>query len=167
VGLMLTQEGPKVLEFNVRMGDPETQPVLLRLKSDWVEICEAVLAGQLDQKTLEWDDGCAVCVVLVSGGYPGAYVSGKKITGLDTVAALPGVKVFHAGTRADDGSLLTAGGRVLGVTAKGDFLAEAIGRAYQATARIAFEQMHFRRDIGVKGLKMASSMVLPGDSTHR
>jgi phosphoribosylamine---glycine ligase len=154
VGLMLTREGPKVLEFNVRMGDPETQPVLFRLKSDWVEICDALLAQRLDQLTLEWEKGCTVCIVLASGGYPGAYVSGRIMTGLEAAAALPGVKVFHAGTRLENGHHVTTGGRVLGVTACGHSLAEAIERAYQATGRISFEQMQFRRDIGAKGLKL-------------
>jgi phosphoribosylamine---glycine ligase len=154
VGLMLTQDGPKVLEFNVRMGDPETQPVLFRLKSDWVEVCEAILAGRLDQVSLEWEKGCTVCVVLSSGGYPGKYSVGKKISGLEAAGQVAGVKVFHAGTTLQGGEILTAGGRVLGVTARGTHLAEAIQQAYQAVELISFDQAHFRWDIGSKGLNL-------------
>jgi phosphoribosylamine---glycine ligase len=154
VGLMLTQDGPKVLEFNVRMGDPETQPVLFRLKSDWVEVCEAILAGRLDQVSLDWEAGCTVCVVLSSGGYPGKYPVGKKISGLEAADRVAGVKVFHAGTRVQGDEILTSGGRVLGVTARGAHLAEAIQQAYQAVELISFDQSHFRRDIGAKGLAL-------------
>lgn len=155
VGLMLTREGPKVLEFNVRMGDPETQPVLFRLKSDLVEVFEAISAGSLDRLHLEWDAGCSVCVVLASGGYPGKYATGLPISGIEDAEKIAGVKVFHAGTALRDGKLTTSGGRVLGVTAVGPLLQSAMARAYQAVGNIHFEKMHYRHDIGAKGLRSA------------
>lgn len=157
-GLMLTEDGPKVLEFNVRMGDPETQPVLFRLQSDLVEVLEAILDQRLDQVDLRWDTDCSVCVVLASGGYPGDFARGKVISGLAEVEALPNVKVFHAGTELKDGRCIASGGRVLGVTAKASSLQSAMDLAYEAVAKIHFDKMHYRRDIGRKGLKKQAGM---------
>lgn len=149
-GLMVTDEGPKVLEFNARFGDPETQPVLMLLETDLVEIMEAALAGRLSEIDIRWRPGAAVCVVLASGGYPGPYRKGYVISGLDDVP--PDVVVFHAGTSLEDGRVVTAGGRVLGVTAVAEDIPAAIARAYDAVERIHFEGMHYRRDIGQKAL---------------
>ena len=157
-GLMLTEEGPKVLEFNVRMGDPETQPVLFRLQSDIVDVFEAIIERRLDQAALQWDHQCSVCVVLTSSGYPGSFSRGKVISGLADAEALPNVKVFHAGTELKQDRYITAGGRVLGVTAKAGSLQSAIDLAYGAVAKIHFDQMHYRRDIGRKGLKKQAAM---------
>jgi phosphoribosylamine--glycine ligase len=154
-GLMLTAQGPRVLEFNCRFGDPETQPMLMRLKSDLLDLLEAVVDNRLDEideATVEWDPRPAVCVVMACGGYPGPYTKGKYITGLDDAARLADVKVFHAGTKIDGPVTLTDGGRVLGVTALGDTLAAAKARAYEAVAKIKFQGMHFRRDIADKAL---------------
>jgi phosphoribosylamine--glycine ligase len=153
VGLMMTPEGPRVLEYNVRFGDPETQPLMMRLASDLAPLLEATANGALDRVRPEWPEGATVCVVAASRGYPGEYERDKPITGLAEAEALPGVKVFHAGTRLRDGQYVTAGGRVLGITARGGNLREAILRAYDGAARIHFEGMHYRRDIGSKGLK--------------
>jgi len=150
-GLMITPSGPKVLEFNARFGDPEAQPLLALIKSDLVDVMEAVVEGRLDEITLSWEPGAAVCVVLAASGYPGAYPKGDVIEGLDE--AEQEALVFHAGTRRRNGQLVTAGGRVLGVTSRGAHLAEAIDRAYRAVSKIHFEGMHFRRDIGRKGLR--------------
>ena len=147
-GLMLTASGPRVLEFNCRFGDPETQPLMMRLKSDLVEVMLAVAEGRLDQVTLKWDPRPAMCVVATSRGYPGKYSSGVPISGIEKADSIPDVKVFQAGTRADGKSILTDGGRVLGVTALGTTIAEAKRRAYQAMGHIQFEGMHYRRDIG-------------------
>ncbi|MGD8500629.1 MAG: phosphoribosylamine--glycine ligase, partial [Phycisphaerales bacterium] len=138
-GLMITAGGPRVLEFNVRFGDPETQPVLMRLKSDLLEVLLAVCNGTLDQITLEWDRRPAVCVVMASGGYPGDYQKGKKIGGLKETQQLEDLIVFHAGTKEQDGDIVTNGGRVLGVTALGETIADAKTRAYQAVDRIQFD----------------------------
>jgi len=146
-GIMVTRSGPKVLEFNVRFGDPETQPILMRLKSDLLEVLEAVTKGELDKVTLEWDTRPAVCVVMASGGYPGSYEKGKEITGLVEASKLTDVTVFHAGTAEKDGHLFTNGGRVLGVTALGDTVAEAQARAYDAVRTIHFDDAHYRTDI--------------------
>jgi phosphoribosylamine--glycine ligase len=154
-GLMMTAAGPQVLEFNVRLGDPETQPLLYRMDSDLVPLLDAAARGRLDQLTVEWLPGPTVCVVMASGGYPGAFQPGKEIFGVDE-AEETGAKVFHAGTRFAEGRLVTAGGRVLGVTAGGEDLPTAIDNAYRAVARIQFEGMHYRRDIGVKGLQRAA-----------
>jgi phosphoribosylamine--glycine ligase len=147
-GLMLTKDGPKVIEYNARFGDPETQVVLPRLKSDLLQIFEAVIDENLDSIDIKWDDGAAACIVAASGGYPGKYETGKPITGLDQVKGTDDVFVYHAGTKAGDGQILTAGGRVLGVTALGDNLDEALDKAYKATEKIHFDGMHYRRDIG-------------------
>ena len=154
-GLMLTNQGTRVLEFNCRFGDPETQALMMRLKTDLLDLLEAVADERLqDVERIEWDPRPSVCVVLCSGGYPGKFDSGKIITGLEEAAKLPDVKVFHAGTRPDaQNRALTDGGRVLGVTALGDTLAAAKARAYEAVKLINFPGMHFRTDIADKALK--------------
>ncbi len=152
-GLMITGGGPRVLEFNVRFGDPETQPILMRLKSDLLEVCLAVCDGKLDQVTLEWDRRPAVCVVMASGGYPGAYEKGKRITGVEEAEQLKDVVVFHAGTRRQDGDLVTNGGRVLGVTALGEQIADAKARAYKAVDKIKFDGAYCRGDIADKAIR--------------
>lgn len=149
-GLMLTVGGPKVLEFNCRFGDPEAQPILMRLQSDILEAMEAVIDDRLDQITLIWDPRAAVCVVMASGGYPGAYDQGKPIQGLEDAKAMDDVVVFHAGTRAVNGQVVTAGGRVLGVTALGKDFEEARARCYAAVDKIHFEGAYCRRDIGMR-----------------
>ncbi|MDH7479196.1 MAG: phosphoribosylamine--glycine ligase [Syntrophomonadaceae bacterium] len=150
-GLMITAEGPKVLEFNARFGDPETQVVLPLLKTDLVEIIEAVLERRLHQQPVEWLPGAAVCVVLASQGYPGAYAKGFPISGLENL--LPNTMVFHAGTDRCGDQIVTAGGRVLGVTARGADIRSAIDLAYQAVERISFHGCHYRRDIGYRALQ--------------
>ena len=152
-GLMLTQDGPKVLEFNCRFGDPETQALLPLLGEDLLPLLAAVARGQGLPKTVRWRPDAAICVVMASGGYPGDYESGKPITGIEAAEALGDVTVFHAGTAMKDGSLVTAGGRVLGVTALGRDIPAAIGRAYEAVGKIRFEGVHYRRDIGGKALR--------------
>jgi phosphoribosylamine--glycine ligase len=151
-GLMMTAAGPKVLEFNVRLGDPETQPLMYRMSSDFVPALMAAASGELAGVKLEWRSGPSVCVVLASGGYPGAYETGKAIRGLDAAEAT-GATVFHAGTRMGAAGLETAGGRVLGVTAAGQDLAGAIHGAYEAVRQVDFQGMHYRTDIGRKGLE--------------
>jgi phosphoribosylamine--glycine ligase len=155
-GLMMTQAGPKVLEFNVRLGDPETQPLMHRMASDFVPALMAAASGELAGVKLEWRSGPSVCVVLASGGYPGAYETGKAIRGIDAAEAA-GATVFHAGTRMGAAGLETAGGRVLGVTAAGQDLARAIDSAYQAARHIRFDGMHYRQDIGRRGLGRSHS----------
>ncbi|MEG1858811.1 MAG: phosphoribosylamine--glycine ligase [Christensenellaceae bacterium] len=147
-GLMLTQDGPKLLEYNARLGDPETQSVFLLLKTDLLKVIDAVIDGTLDKITLEWEDKSAVCVVLASGGYPQKYENGKKIVGLDQVDK--DVVVFHAGTKIDNGTLVTNGGRVLGVTATGKDIAQAREKAYANVKKIHFDGAQFRTDIGIK-----------------
>jgi phosphoribosylamine--glycine ligase len=156
-GLMITAGGPRVLEFNVRFGDPETQPILMRLKSDLLAVCLAVCDGTLDEVTLEWDQRPAVCVVMASGGYPGDYEKDKKITGLDEAEKLEDVVVFHAGTAERNGDIVTAGGRVLGVTALGQTIADAKTRAYNAVDKIKFDGAYYRRDIADKAIKKVKS----------
>lgn len=146
-GLMLTPKGPKVIEYNARFGDPETQAVLSRLDSDLYDILNAVIDGKLDQMEIRWKDDAACCVVMASGGYPKAYEKGKVITGLDTVTD---AFVFHAGTKKQGDTIVTSGGRVLGVTATAPTLDEAIQKAYADVHKIQFENVHFRTDIGVK-----------------
>ncbi len=153
-GIMLTKGGPRVLEFNVRFGDPETQPILMRLKSDLLDVMLATCDGRLDKITLEWDERPAVCVVMSSGGYPGDYENGKVITGLEKAAQLDDVVVFHAGTAEKDGQIVTAGGRVLGVTALGQTIADAKKRAYEAVDLISFEGAYCRRDIADKAISL-------------
>jgi len=152
-GLMMTAGGPRVLEYNVRFGDPETQPILMRLKSDLLQVCLAVCDGRLDKVTLEWDPRPAVCVVMASGGYPGGYEKGKKITGLDETGRIKDVVVFHAGTALKDGDIVTNGGRVLGVTALADTIGRAKEKAYNAVDKIKFEGAYCRRDIADKAIK--------------
>ncbi|MEP7270656.1 MAG: phosphoribosylamine--glycine ligase [Acidobacteriota bacterium] len=148
-GLMLTSDGPMALEYNVRFGDPETQAILRRLNCDLAELCVAVGRGELARYTPRWNDRAAACVVVASAGYPGKYGIGATISGIEEAEDVDSVVVFHAGTRMDGGRTLTAGGRVLGVTAVAPSLAEATSRAYQGVARISFEGMHFRSDIGI------------------
>jgi phosphoribosylamine--glycine ligase len=150
-GLMMAADGPKVLEFNVRLGDPETQPLMHRMKSDFVPALLAASEGRLGDQTLEWKAGPSVCVVLASAGYPGSYETGREITGVEQAEA-HGAVVFQAGTRMLHGRLETAGGRVLGVTAGGADLPSAITTAYGAVAQVSFEGMHYRRDIAAKGV---------------
>ena len=151
-GLMLTPDGPKVIEYNSRFGDPETQVVLPRLKTDFVDVLEAVMENRLADQPVEWLDGAAACVVMASGGYPLSYPKGLEITGLDANGQVDGATVYHAGTTKQDGKFYTAGGRVLGVTALGSTLDEALSRAYDAVSRIHFDGAHYRRDIGRTGL---------------
>mgnify|MGYP000274201563 CR=1 FL=1 len=152
-GLMISRGEPKVLEFNVRLGDPEAQPLLVRLKSDLVPLLLAALEGGLAKINPVWEDGAAVCVVMASGGYPGPYQKGKIISGLNEAESMEGVVVFHAGTKWENGRFLTDGGRVLGVTARGQQVAEAIERAYKAVGKISWEGVHYRKDIGQKALR--------------
>lgn len=147
-GLMLTPNGPKVIEYNARFGDPETQVVLPRLKTDLVTIIESVIDGTLENVDIQWSKEAAACVVMASGGYPVKYEKGKVITGLDENGQLSGVTVYHAGTAEKDGQLVTSGGRVLGVTALASTLDEALQKAYDAVEKIHFDGAHYRRDIG-------------------
>jgi phosphoribosylamine--glycine ligase len=148
VGVMLTTAGPKVLEFNTRLGDPETQAIVARMDFDFAEVLEDVAAGRLDASKLKWKPGASACVVLASGGYPGKFESGKVIRGLDDAENVAGVKVLHAGTKRSGGEIVTGGGRVLGVTAAGESLEQALGKAYRAAEKIHFDGVHYRRDIG-------------------
>jgi phosphoribosylamine--glycine ligase len=152
-GLMMTARGPMVLEFNCRFGDPETQPILMRMESDLVEAIEASIDGRTSDGDFKWSSDSAVCVVLASGGYPGAYEAGKKIIGLEQAAKIDSVKVFHAGTSGRDGGFYTSGGRVLGVTARAADLPKAVNAAYQAVSTIGFDGVHFRKDIAARALK--------------
>ena len=156
-GFMLTGDGPQIIEFNVRFGDPETQVVLPRLKSDFLEVAWAVANKKPKDIHLEWSNKFAVSVVLASEGYPGSYEKGKVITGIEDAEALEDVIVFHAGTKEESGNLLTNGGRVLNVTALADTFEEARNRAYEAASLIHFEGKQFRCDIGLKALKGRSS----------
>jgi phosphoribosylamine--glycine ligase len=149
-GLMMTPDGPKVLEFNTRFGDPETEAILLRLETDLLEILEAAVEGRVASLPIKFKAGASACVIAASAGYPGKYASGKTISGLDRVQA--GVEVFHAGTAIRGGKIVTAGGRVLAVTAAGGDLREALRQAYAAMAEIEFEGMQYRRDIGWRAL---------------
>ncbi len=152
-GIMMTARGPLVLEFNCRFGDPETQPIILRMESDLLEAIEASIEGRVSEGDFRWSPNPAVCVVMASGGYPGAYEAGKLINGIGEADRLQGVKVFHAGTNRRDGEYFTTGGRVLGVTARGADLPEAVERAYDAVMKIRFDGMHYRKDIAARGLK--------------
>ncbi|MBI4591148.1 MAG: phosphoribosylamine--glycine ligase [Candidatus Rokubacteria bacterium] len=155
-GLMLTRPGPKVLEFNCRFGDPEHQVIMVRLQDDLLPLLYAVARGEKLPTAVRWRPEAAVCVVLASGGYPGPYQTGKAIAGVEEAERLPGVTVFHAGTALSDDQLVTAGGRVLGVTALGADIPVAIGKAYEAVGKICFEGIHFRKDIGKKALARLS-----------
>ena len=147
-GLMLTSEGAKLIEYNARLGDPETQAVLVRLDSDLVEVFNAVIDGHIASTTIDWSNDSSVCLVAASGGYPGEFERRKLITGLSAAGSVEGVVVFHAGTQRDEQSnYLTAGGRVLGVTARANTLADARARAYEAMSKIRFDGMHYRTDI--------------------
>ncbi len=152
-GLMITSGGPRVLEFNVRFGDPETQPILMRLQSDLLEVCLAVCDGRLEEVFLKWDPRPAVCVVMASGGYPGDYEKGKVIHGLEHASELQDVMVFHAATKQQNSEVVTNGGRVLGVTALGATIAAAQARAYGAVDRIQFEGAYYRHDIADKAIQ--------------
>ena len=151
-GLMMTKAGPKMLEFNVRLGDPETQPPMHRMASDFVPALMASAEGRLAGMKLEWRPGASVCVVMASGGYPGSFETGKPIHGIEDAEGT-GAAVFQAGTRMGARGLETAGGRVLGVTAAGADLASAVERAYAGVGKICFEGMHFRKDIGRRGMR--------------
>lgn len=148
-GLMITSQGARVLEFNCRFGDPETQAILPRLKSDLLPLLEATIAGKIDKCTIEWDKRAAITVVLASGGYPDNYETGKPISGLEDAARLEDIHIFHGGTKRVDGEIVTAGGRVLAVTALGSTIESARARAYEAVSRIHFEGCHYRRDIAL------------------
>ena len=151
---MLTSQGIYLLEYNARLGDPETQPVVFRLQSDFLDVCDAILQQDLERMDLRW-----ACVVLASGGYPGEYQRGLEISGIVQAESQPDLKVFHAGTEERNGQLLTAGGRVLGVTAKAETLKAALNRAYQAVNQIRFIQMHFGRLLGRKGLSERKTQI--------
>jgi len=152
-GLMMTARGPMVLEFNCRFGDPETQPILMRLESDLVEALEASIEGRVSDGDFKWSSDASVCVVMSSGGYPGTFDAGKKISGVGEAAKMDGVKVFHAGTTKRDGAYYTSGGRVLGVSARAPELEIAVRRAYDACAKISFDGAHYRKDIAARALK--------------
>jgi phosphoribosylamine--glycine ligase len=159
IGLMLTKAGPKVLEFNCRLGDPEAQAIITRMDFDLAEVLEDVAYGRLDPAKLKWKPGAGACIVLASGGYPGKFETGKRIEGLTAVENIRGVQVFHAGTKRDGNSIVTTGGRVLGVTAADASLDAALATAYSAAEQIHFGGMHYRKDIGVS----ASRMLAAGD----
>lgn len=152
VGLMLTAAGPKVLEFNVRLGDPEAQAVLPRLESGLISVMEATVDGTLDRADIEWSSKVTTCVVLASGGYPGDYEKDKLITGLEMAEEAKDIYLFHSGTRREGEKFYTAGGRVLSITGSGNDLSDAVIKAYEAVNKIHFDGMHYRRDIGAKGL---------------
>jgi phosphoribosylamine---glycine ligase len=152
-GLMMTARGPMVLEFNCRFGDPETQAVLMRLDSDLLDAIEAAVEGRVSDGDFRWSRDASCCVVVAAGGYPGSYLSGKQISGLDRAGRMENVKVFHAGTSKREGVFYTSGGRVLGVTARAPRLEDAISRAYEAVRLVTFEDMYYRKDIGARALK--------------
>jgi phosphoribosylamine--glycine ligase len=152
-GLMMTARGPMVLEFNCRFGDPETQPILMRMESDLVEALEASIEGRVSEGDFKWSADASVCVVMASGGYPSAFEVGKRIMGIEDADKVEGVKVFHAGTTKRDGAYYTAGGRVLGVTARAGDLKTAVERAYRAVGKIGFEGVHFRKDIAARAVR--------------
>jgi phosphoribosylamine---glycine ligase len=155
IGLMMTARGPMVLEFNARFGDPETQAILARLDSDLVAVLEACVEGRLGGTELQWKPGASACVIAASAGYPGSYITGRSITGLEEAACVPGVEIFHSGTGLVDGHYVTDGGRVLGVTAAAATLPQSLSLVYEALGRIEFEGMYYRRDIGRRSLKSA------------
>jgi len=148
IGVMLTAAGPKVLEFNCRLGDPETQAIVARMDFDLAEVLADVAAGRVDASKLKWKSGASACVVLAASGYPGKFETGKVITGLGEADEVRGVKVWHAGTKCDGDKLVTSGGRVLGLTAAGAALDDALGRVYEAARKIHFAGVHYRKDIG-------------------
>jgi phosphoribosylamine--glycine ligase len=153
VGLMITSHGPRVLEYNVRFGDPEAQALLVRMKSDIVPIMLAAVSGKLDTVDLEWYPQASVCVVIASGGYPGSYIKGKEITGLDLLKNQKDIHVFHAGTKFENGKIVTSGGRVLNVVASGNGISEAQKKVYDAVSKISFEGAYYRKDIASKAIK--------------
>jgi phosphoribosylamine---glycine ligase len=155
-GLMMTARGPMVLEFNCRLGDPETQPILMRMESDLVEAIESSIEGRVSSDDFRWSNDAAVCVVMASGGYPGTIEVGKRISGIEDADKIEGMKVFHAGTTRRDGEYYTAGGRVLGVTARAASLDGAVRRAYEAVEKIHFDGAHYRKDIAARALKLTS-----------
>jgi phosphoribosylamine---glycine ligase len=157
VGLMLTKDGPKVLEFNCRLGDPETQAIAARMDFDLAEVLREVAEGKLRPEKLNWKSGASACVVLASGGYPGKFAGGKEIHGLQEAAKIPDVKVLHAGTKRQGEKIVTSGGRVLGVTTAGNSLDAALEKAYQASGKIHFDGMQYRRDIGRHGRKTSAA----------
>jgi phosphoribosylamine--glycine ligase len=152
-GLMIHNNEAKVLEFNARFGDPETQPIMMRLDTDLIDIIEAIIDGNLSKIDVKWKEESAVCVVMASGGYPGNYDKGKVIKGLENAAKHKEVMVFHAGTSLKDGAIVTDGGRVLGVTGLGPVVAAAIDNAYAGVREIAYEGAHYRKDIGARALE--------------
>jgi len=155
IGLMMTARGPMVLEFNVRFGDPETQAVLARLDSDLLMALEACVEGRLSDTELRWKPGASACVIAASAGYPGSYVTGRQISGLEEAARVPGVEIFHSGTALVEGHYVTEGGRVLGATAAAASLEQSLALVYEALGRIKFEGMYYRRDIGRRSLERA------------
>ena len=155
-GLMMTARGPMVLEFNCRFGDPETQPILMRLESDLLDALEASIEDRVSDDDFKWSSEAAVCVVMASGGYPGTFEVGKNIVGLSQAASVEGVKVFHAGTSNRDGEFYTAGGRVLGVSARSPELATAVQNAYAACDKIKFSGANYRKDIAARALNKSS-----------
>jgi len=155
IGLMMTARGPMVLEFNARFGDPETQAILARLDSDLLTALEACVEGRLSETELQWKPGASACVIAASSGYPGSYVTGRRISGLEEAARVPGVEIFHSGTALVEGHYVTEGGRVLGVTAAAETLERSLSLVYEALGRIQFEGMYYRRDIGRRSLKNA------------
>jgi len=152
-GLMMTARGPMVLEFNCRFGDPETQPILVRMESDLVEALEASIDGRTSDGDFRWSPEASVCVVVASGGYPGTFEAGKKIMGMNDAAKVAGVTVFHAATAVRDSTFYTSGGRVLGITARAPDLRTAVDRAYEAVSKVGFDGMHYRKDIAARALK--------------
>jgi phosphoribosylamine--glycine ligase len=152
-GLVLTKEGPKVLEFNARFGDPETQVILPRLKTDLIDILNAVIEETLHKINIEWEDNAAVCVVVASGGYPGKYQKGKVISGLERLGKMKDIIVFHADIKLQDDKVITSGGRVLGITACDKTISKAKERAYKGVKEIYFEDMYYRKDIAAKAIK--------------
>jgi phosphoribosylamine---glycine ligase len=157
IGLMLTKSGPQVLEFNCRLGDPEAQAIVARMNFDLAEVLKDVAGGKLDASKLRWKQGASACVVLASGGYPGKFEAGKRITGLTAVGQNSGVKVLHAGTKRDGVHLVTSGGRVLGVTASGSSLNAALSIAYKACSKVQFDGMHYRKDIGSQSTRLKAA----------
>jgi phosphoribosylamine--glycine ligase len=154
-GLMITAKGMKVLEFNCRFGDPETQVILPRMKSDLVPVLEACIDGTLKDSLVKWKSEAAVCVVVASGGYPGTYRKGKVVMGLRQAGSLKDAVVFHSGTGIVNGRTVTTGGRVVGVTALGKSVSQAIAQAYRAVQRIEFDGAHYRNDIGARALRQS------------
>jgi phosphoribosylamine--glycine ligase len=155
-GLMMTARGPMVLEFNCRFGDPETQPILMRMESDLLDALQASVEGRVSEGDFKWSHDASVCVVMSAGGYPGTFESGKRIAGIEDANRVEGVKVFHSGTARHDGMFYSAGGRVLGITARAPELQTAVQRAYEACSKINFDGAHYRKDIAARALKNVS-----------